>query len=226
MSVYGGPASVSTGLVLNLDAANLRSYPGNGTTWSDLSLSKNTGTLTNSPTYSSAYKGCIIFDGIDDYVTMPQPSINLSPNLWTICIWMKPNDQYSRFLVPYSAGIDNFLEYDNTNQKVNIAITTSADINNRTRSGTNGTIPVNNWSFSCISMNNLDIKIYANGLLTNSYTEIDTIANWESTWYLGQRGNSTYWYSGAIANLIVYNRELSAAEVLQNYQALRGRYGL
>ena len=58
------------GLVLALDAANTKSYPGSGTTWTDLSGRGNTGTLTNGPTYSSANGGSIVFDGTNDYVVV------------------------------------------------------------------------------------------------------------------------------------------------------------
>jgi len=71
MSVRGGPDIVENGLVLYLDAANRRSYPGSGTTWFDLSGNGNNGTLTNGPTFDSANGGSISFDGVNDYVTTP-----------------------------------------------------------------------------------------------------------------------------------------------------------
>ena len=60
---------VTSGLVLSLDAGNSSSYPGTGTTWTDLSGSVNTGTVFNSPVYSSANGGYLDFDGIDDYAS-------------------------------------------------------------------------------------------------------------------------------------------------------------
>ena len=68
MGLAHSPSLVMNGLVLALDAANPKSYPGSGTTWTDLSGRGNTGTLTNGPTYSSANGGSLVFDGTNDYV--------------------------------------------------------------------------------------------------------------------------------------------------------------
>ena len=64
-----GPNIVEDGLVLALDAGNTKSYPGSGTTWTDLSGKGNNGTLTNGPTFDSGNGGAIFFDGGNDYVT-------------------------------------------------------------------------------------------------------------------------------------------------------------
>ena len=66
MAIIDGPRIPTSGLIFYLDAANTRSYPGSGTTWTDLSGNGNTGTLTNGPTYSSANGGQIVFDGSND----------------------------------------------------------------------------------------------------------------------------------------------------------------
>jgi hypothetical protein len=66
---YASGKIVTSGLVLALDAADKNSYPGSGTTWTDLSGNGNNGTLVNGPTFSSANGGSIVFDGVDDYVT-------------------------------------------------------------------------------------------------------------------------------------------------------------
>ena len=68
MAYSYGPSIVKSGLVLALDAANRKSYPGSGTVWSDLSGNNITGSLVNGPTYSSANGGSIVFDGTNDYV--------------------------------------------------------------------------------------------------------------------------------------------------------------
>ena len=89
---------VQSGLVLNLDAGASTSYPGSGTIWGDLSGIRNTGTLTNGPTYSSANGGSIVFDGVNDKVIVPQNS-NLNPPNVTISVWFKRTSatNYSHF---------------------------------------------------------------------------------------------------------------------------------
>jgi hypothetical protein len=217
---------VTNGLVLYLDAANRRSYPGSGTTWSDLSGNGNNGTLTGGPTFSNNNSGSIVFDGVDDFVNMNQPAISLSPNRWTVCTWIKPGNQTSRFLTPNSVGIDQFLWYNSTSQRVDVQIAELADTNERGRNGTTNTIPIDVWSHSCVSIDNLNIKIYANSKLTNQYTETVSIGDWSGAWRLGQRGNNTFWYLGEFSSFIVYNRALTADEIQQNFDAHRSRFGI
>ena len=98
MSIFYNPRIVTDGLVLALDAGNTKSYPGSGTTWTDLSGRGNTGTLTNGPTYSSANGGSIVFDGTNDHVTMSGNNISgLSAETtdFSICIWVKYNSTAS-----------------------------------------------------------------------------------------------------------------------------------
>ena len=78
MSLSHSPLIVRDGLVLCLDAANPRSYPKSGTTWSDLAGANN-GTLTNGPTFDADDKGSIVFDGTDDRVDVS----NLNSSLFT-----------------------------------------------------------------------------------------------------------------------------------------------
>ena len=70
MAFNYSPNIITDGLVLYLDAANTKSYPGSGTTWRDLSKSQLNGTLTNGPTFNSSNGGSIVFDGVDDYVNL------------------------------------------------------------------------------------------------------------------------------------------------------------
>ena len=76
MGVAYNPNIVTDGLVLCLDAANKRSYPGTGTTWTDRSANGNNGTLTNGPTFDSANGGSIVFDGTNDYVTTTKNNLD------------------------------------------------------------------------------------------------------------------------------------------------------
>jgi uncharacterized delta-60 repeat protein len=98
-------SKISTdGLVLCLDAANSKSYPGSGTTWTDLSGNGNNGTLTNGPTYNSSNLGSLSFDGIDDYSTLTS-NYTLSAG-WTLSFWGNPifDSTVSTNTVFYSAS--------------------------------------------------------------------------------------------------------------------------
>jgi hypothetical protein len=219
------PKVVLNGLLMYLDASNAKSYVSGSTIWNDISQRGLVGTLTNSPTFSNAKIGSIVFDGVDDFVNIPiSPIVNDSYNNWTIDVWMKPGNQDSRFISPNSNGGDQFLAYDNTNQRVNVQITESADVNNRLRAGTIGSVPIGVWSMVTVSINNLNIKIYVNGVVTNIYNETISIGSWVGAWRLGQRYNNTFRYLGEISLVKTYNRELTSTEVLQNYNALKTRF--
>jgi hypothetical protein len=226
MGLIHSPRIVTDGLVLHLDAANTKSYPGSGAIWTDMSGNGKNAEFINSPTHSSENFGVFSFDGVDDYANIPEPNLTFSPNYWTFCFWIKPGNQYSRFFTPASNGVDQWIEYNPTTQKINVNITETADVNNRTRYGTDNTIPLNQWSFSCISISNLNIKIYANSVLTNESNETISIANWSSVIRLGQRGTNSNWFLGDIAVVKAYNRALTDIEIKQNFNALRGRFGL
>ena len=91
--MFTGPNIITDGLVLALDAANSRSYPGTGTTWSDLSGNGNSGTLTNGPTFNSGNGGSIVFDGVDDNISFSGNTFNYSPGTSgevSLEIWVYP----------------------------------------------------------------------------------------------------------------------------------------
>jgi hypothetical protein len=226
MGFSRGPKIVTDGLVLCLDAANPKSYPGSGTTWSDLSSNGNDGTLENGPTFDSGNNGSIVFDGVDDYATISQPNINFSPNSWSINGWINPKNQAARFITPSSNGIDNFLQYDNSNQRLILIVCESADTNSRSFASAANTIPVNQWSHFSVSIDGFVVKVYVNGVEYINQTETIPMSNWSGTWYIGQRGNGTFFLNGNLSHILIFNRALSASEVLQNYNATKSRFGL
>ena len=88
MALQHSPSIVTSGLVLCVDAANPRSYPGSGTTWYDASGNGNTGTLSNGPVYTSGINGYFTFDGVDDLATFPSTtSTNISTTI-TASVWV------------------------------------------------------------------------------------------------------------------------------------------
>lgn len=194
------------------------------TTQAILDLTKNKTITASSLTYN--VDGSFSFNGSSNYITIPQPSIQISPNRWTITGWINPSiNQDAFFLTPQSAGVDHFLAIT-PSASFRYQITESADINNRSYSSPNGSVPAGTWTHFSASMDNLTIKLFLNGIQYINQTETIPIADWTGDWILGQRGNSTFWFNGSLTALKVYNRALSATEVLQNFNALRGRYGI
>jgi hypothetical protein len=219
MGIARGPKIVTSGLVLALDAADKLSYRGTGTTWRDLSGNNNTGTLTNGPTFSAANMGSIVFDGTDDYVNCGNgASLRLTSG--TVNVWMKTTSKsvaYQGIVVkPLNYGIYNYggnlLLYDwNTGSDRNSSISISDG----------------NWrfitlTFSSNSPNNA--KVYINGILVYTTTMYKTGDGYNLG--IGTGSDGVQLLPGTIGNVQVYNRELTATEILQNYNITRNRYGL
>jgi len=236
MGLIHSPSIVTDGLVLCLDAANNRSYPKSGTTWSDLAGSNN-GTLTNGPTFDAGNGGGIVFDGSNDYVQLGDLSSTEGVDGLTVSAWV--------FIDQFSSVADAFFSRDasagsrgwylgswnhantgglnivrwlmSTNGSSNDALNTSE-------------LLVNTWYYVTGTWDNSKMKIYINDSLNNSINTSNTSSptpNLSESLKIGLRlaGGSNY-FNGSLALGQIYNRALTAAEVLQNYNATRGRYGI
>lgn len=237
-AVEGGPNVVNSGLVLCLDAANNKSYPGSGTTWTDLSPNQNNGILTNGPTFNTGSGGGIAFDGTNDYVNCTfKPSIN---NIFTINSWVKFSElgyiggyikrkTVLSYDYPYSPNI-GFLFVGSGNNGSDFFISLGQD--QKVATSTTGYIILNQIAMLtavCNAANDL-IRLYKNGIeVSYSFqTNADVNLTYSNTPYLGARNVTSYYdmMNGHIYNLQLYNRALSASEVFQNYNATKGRFGL
>lgn len=164
------------------------------------------------PTYipecNLGMSGCYSFNGTSDYMTLTHPPIQSSPNIFTIAAFIKPDDQNSMLVTPYSNGIDQYILYDNTNKRLAVNIAEGGDVNVRARYSKTGSVPLNTWTHFAVSIKNLHIKIFINGSLDSEYDETIPIANWDGVWYIGQRGNSTFWYKGQIDDLQIFGEAI------------------
>ena len=226
---------VTNGLVLNLDAGFNPSYPTTGTTWYDLSGNTNNGTLTNGPTFNSANSGSIVFDGIDDYVNCGNNSSLNSITSYTVNTWLNFPDvskNYNPFFVRHNRGTTSSdIEIYGGNGGITL-------VHNRDNGGTfsyfyaNG-IPYNNTpTLFTVTYSPTVWKTYINGNTSQTITipSGGTLASpLASSGYvtdIGQFYSNPYFMTGRIYAQQVYNRALSATEVLQNYNAQKGRFGL
>ncbi len=220
MALEHHPRIVTSDLVLYLDAANYRSYVGSGTTWNDLSLSKNTSSLVNSPTYSSANNGYISFDGTNDYISVNSNANILSYSEYTKIAW---------FYVTTFSTANNIISGGVSGQHAFWLY-----VSNRLYAGHNGnwatvtgntTLSLNTWYFGATTYNNTTgWKLYLNGIEDGSSINSTTFTGNQEI-LVGAYGAGNY-YSGRIGLVQVYNRTLTAAEILQNYNATKKRYGL
>ena len=226
MSVFAGPnVVIRDGLVLCLDAANTKSYPGSGTTWTDLSGLGNGGTLTNGPTFNSTSSGSIIFDGTNDFSTIGNSGFSSGTSPATISVWarMTARTQSTQYIVSYGSG-NNFLSLS--------AGYIEAGLNSDYVSFANGTFGVgaltpnllNTWFNFVGVFNGSTAFTYINSSLMSITSVPWTVTL--STARVGCGIANTNFFPGNVSHVSVYNRALIAGEVQQNFNALRGRYGL
>jgi hypothetical protein len=229
MGAYAGPANawsnrtdsnridastkvvVQSGLVLNLDAGASTSYPGSGTTWTDLSGNGNTGTLVNGVGYSGDNFGSLVFDGTDDRVD----SINASSlTNMTIEMWIYDTR---------SSGERDILSYNgNFGSYTFNGFTFRTDGNGagaRTFFSV-GQPPLNTWYRFCYVKNG---DLYINEM---RYTGSGTDNTYGVISLGNTRSDVNNRLNGRISNAKIYNRALTATEISQNFNALRSRFGL
>ena len=231
MGFYRGPNIVTNGLVLALDAANTKSYPGSGTTWVDLSGKGNNGTLTNGPAYSTDNGGIINFDGTDDYVDCGVltglSSTSITTDVWVrfdgaldsndrkiFCYRKSTGSPYVAFQLRKGNGTTGlYYQYNNGGTWYTVSLV------NAMNSG-------DTWYKYTIVQDGTNVKTYINGDLFQSDNFAAGIDySGVNNFLLGYRTSSEYW-KGDIAEMKIYSRVLSPQEVLQNYNATKARYGL
>ncbi len=221
MAISRGPKVVTNGLSLYLDAANSSSYPGSGTTWTDISGNNRNGSLTNGPTFNSSNGGSIVFDGTNDFVSVASDANILSTTAYTKTVW---------FYVTSFATDNNLISAGSSGQHALWLFTS-----NKLNAGHNGnwntvvsttTLVLNRWYFGSVTFNNTSgWVLYLNGVQeatsvsTTTFTGTGTIS-------IGSYQNLGNYFTGRIATATVYNRVLSSSEILQNYNATKSRFGL
>ncbi len=220
------------GLVLCLDAGNRKSYPGSGTTWIDLSRRGNNGTLTNGPTYSSSNGGYFTFVPSSQYVTIPFSSnFPTGSSARTLCAFFN--------IFSLTGGRSVFAIGGNASDGNRTNLWVGADNSIGVECRNSGTVTytswsgINTWVYLCATNaaggTAHSFKIYINGQQRSVVNFGSSTLNTSSAACVvgtipGALGSNSF--DGRISNVALYNRELSASEIQQNFNALRGRYGI
>jgi len=222
MGLNHSPRIVTNGLVLCLDAANIKSYPGSGTTWTDLSGQNAHGTVNGSVSFvSNNYQSYFNFATASDanYI-----SSTISQNYLDFTIVFQPDFTLNVALAGLIATSNNSTASDKSLRFAN----------------TNGTGP---WSLSARNPGNTDDWAYSSGTsyYVNSTVSNTLVSGWNIfggyranqttfpanfSYFLGSSGYTGRGFQGKIAAVYMYNRQLSSNEQRQNFTALRGRYGI
>jgi len=230
MGTYGGPDIVTDGLVLSLDAANKKSYPGSGTAWNDLSGNGVNATLVNGPAFSSDNLGIIDFDGSNDYTQLQSDGTGTFNNqIFSLGMWFKV-DSLASYNVLFSY---DYTAHSAPHYATHLRLETSGAIRFHWNNGANrsmftgaGVIVADTWYNIYITFKSGKQQLFINGTVIHSTTLPDTITFYNQEVWIGRSNFSSGYTNGKITLFSYYNRELSAAEILQNYNATKGRFGL
>ena len=201
MSVFSGPNLVTSGLILNLDGSNTKSYPGSGTTWFDTSGYNNHHTVTASPTFSS---GRFTLDGSTQGFTKTSALAGVT-SVCTVVIWYATTDIAELWVMGNQSGA-YYLSASNNNNYYHEncgSPSNSVDLNSITNPYTSGLKDGNYHMWE------------AKGVDFSAWTYYQ--------WFLYP---APWQLAGTVGTILVYNRVLTATESAQNRVALRGRYGI
>ena len=215
---------VTDGLVLNLDAGFTPSYPRSGTTWSDVGGTNN-GTLINGPTFNSEDGGSIVFDGVDDYIALSKVTSFGSETPHTYSAWIR----VTSFGNPYRWIIDNGANTQGSSLVLTNTKLTYFFEGGRQLISSNSNLVANTWYNVTVVYDSLAASFYINGTFDStktvgSYFNAATINGSVGVW--NSSITTTHFFVGRIPIAQIYNRALTASEVLQNYNAQKGRFGL
>ena len=224
-TVNGGPGNIVTnGLALYLDAANTRSYPGSGTTWTDLSGNSNNGTLTNGPTFNSGNGGSIVFDGSNDFVST---NYNIALTDFTFCMWFKAPDSTN----PQSIRLmdKNYITGMWLGKNANNGAPNSWGGGIKESAPPYGiylTLTDGQWHFLVSIRSGTTHTLYGDGISNTTSNAVSATALSTDNMAIGSGYGGGSYFKGNIAQTQIYNRALSASEVLQNFNATRARFGV
>jgi hypothetical protein len=232
MATLYSPKIVTDGLVLCLDSGNTKSYTSGSTTWNDLTGNNNTGSLINGPTFTSSFGGSIVFDGVNDYVTLPTGFIS-SLTACTISCWFYyvDNGNWTR-VFDFGTGTTfyMFLTPKQPGGGIRFAITTGGNSagSEKLLDAPTSVLTSNTWYNVVLNLNGSVGNLYLNGnfIVSNSIALTPNSLGSTTQNYIGKSQYADPYFLGNFATMLIYNRVLTASEVLQNYNANKGRFGL
>ena len=227
MAVRYNPKTVSDGLLFMADAANVRSYPGTGTSFFDISGNENNSESFTNVTSSNWDGISFEFNGTDEHIRFPNVTTNT--NSFSVECWANWST-LTDSRVPFGLGAFFRLYLSGGSPTFWIRETGSGTTRTTTYSGSS--IDANEWYHlvgTCQGGSGGSMKLYSDGVFGSSNTvnfNVDTGTS-DPNMYIGNAFNgSTSYFPGKVSIAKVYNRVLTDEEVFGNYNALKGRFGL
>ena len=242
MATLYGANVVRDGLVLHLDAANVKSYPGSGTTWYDLSGNNRHITFYSSggTTYDSLSPSApnttienvrqFNFDGVNDWGYFNDQFV--LPSSCTVSAWVKLTDSGVNGLFSHCSGGPVGVRFGITSGKLQYYYYSGGWLEKNSIS----TVNDGNWKYITFAKNTTELKMYINSVLDSTYTVPEQSFNMRcigSGWgpcnsdsYGAGTDNYSQVFAGTIGEFITYSKQLSVEEIQQNFNATRGRFGI
>ena len=223
MALSHSPQIVRDGLVLYLDAANIKSYPGTGTNWTDI-LNNKTCSLTNGPTFETTNKGSFIFDGVDDISSISNVNMSGFTSI-TINLWYYSNVDSATALTRSSSTANAFILHY---RGAGFYIITNDGIQSGYL-GWENTPEAFKWNMITATWNGQFMKLYINGIKQNNEREyigsgvLSDINTIQVGYFFNVNQPRT---NGRFSIFQIYNTALNDTQIKQNFNATRGRYGI
>lgn len=245
MALLHSPKIITDGLVLCLDSANMKSYTGTGTTWTDLTQNGNNATLVNGVGYNSSNSGSMVFDGSNDYARISNFSSDSNLALSVFC-WVYPisltsqlyEGNYLNWLINKrntTSPNSNSWQFSVSNSYPSVGFWDNSNISIGP-SGQNlpqnsvSTLQLNKWQcvgFTTSGVNGGFLNTYINNNLNFSGTLTGNRGIQTKPIDIGKAGwSDSFYWNGRISIVQIYNRALSEQEIRQNFNAYRGRFGI
>ena len=227
MGFFRGPNIVTDGLVFSIDAGSPRSYPGTGTTVNSL-IGSNSGSLINGTGYSSDNGGVFTFDGNNDRIN--DFSENLQPASISIEYWKKWTSVSDDWLIgnQTSNPIDNNNGWYSRIDSPSYNFIARFGVGSTQRSVTYNPIVLNKWTHVVTSFNSSEgAKLYWNSELVSTNNNGGTLSYANVLGLeIGGANDGSRNTPGPVGPVRIYNKALSASEIIQNYNALKNRFSL
>jgi hypothetical protein len=214
--IWSPSAVITTNLIVNLNAGDVTSYPGSGTTWTN--LVDNTNYTINNGTFDSGDGGSIVFNGSSTFVAIGSPL--LSGTNYTMEAWV--NASVLGFGRNILSSASNVFWANGT--------TLSGGVGGSFSLVTSTSFPTNVWKHVALTFNDTTntMTLYINGVQVSQNTSV-TQSYVSETLRIGSHffnGNPVSFWNGKIAEVRIYDAELVTIEILDNFNATKSKYGL
>jgi len=231
MGVGYNPKIITNGLILALDAGNIKSYPGSGTSWTDLSGNGYVGTLVNSPTYSSTENGgTFTFNGTNNYVNLGN-NFNFTTQDFSIGFWIYLNSYTTSTVnqgpIPfYKGGFQGNGYYSAIGLTGQFSLVTNQAGAAQATSTNGNAVPLTTWTNIQITRTGASVSLYINGSynVLTAGTHINPTSS-SDNFFINSYSGPSIISNAKYSFFSIYNRALTSQEIKQNFNATRGRYG-